>query len=321
MSKERFLVTGAFGCIGAWVVRELVNEGTETAVFDLDTNPHRLKLLLADDQLANLNFIQGDVTDLTAVSHAIQEAKATHIIHLAALQVPACRANPPLGAAINVTGTVNIFEAAKQADLKHVVYASSIAVFGPKEAYPPEPLANDALHLPRTHYGVYKSANEGTARLYHAEHGINSVTLRPYTVYGPARDQGMTSTPTKAMLAAARGEPYHISFGGRCVYNFAQDTARAFIQAARMPYEGAGAFNLPGPVAHMSEIIAAIEMCEPSMKGKLSYESLDLPFPEAVDPAPFESAFPNSDILPLAEGVERTIAMFKDVLANGRLTI
>ena len=321
MSTERFLVTGAFGCIGAWVVRELVNEGTKTAVFDLDTNPHRLKLLLSDDQLANLHFIQGDVTDLTTVSQAIQATQATHIIHLAALQVPACRANPPLGAAVNVTGTVNIFEAARQAGLTHVVYASSIAVFGPKDCYPPEPLANDALHLPRTHYGVYKSANEGTARLDHAEHGINSVTLRPYTVYGPARDQGMTSTPTKAMLAAAMGDPYHISFGGRCVYNFAQDTARAFVQAARMPYEGAGAFNLPGPVAHMSDIVAAIEACEPSMKGKLSFESLDLPFPEAVDPAPFEAAFPNAAALSLAEGVEQTISMFKAALANGRLTV
>jgi nucleoside-diphosphate-sugar epimerase len=319
MTRERFLVTGAFGCIGAWVVRQLVGEGVETAVFDLTTNPHRLKLLLNDDQLAQLKVIQGDITDGNAVARVVADNGITHIIHLAALQVPFCKANPALGASVNVVGTVNIFEAARLAGLSQIVYASSIAVYGLKEEYPAGPLAHDAPHRPRTLYGAYKSANEATARVYYNDHGISSVTLRPYTVYGPARDQGMTSTPTQAMLAAALGQPYHISFGGRCIYNYTQDTARAFVQAARLGYEGAGAFNLPGTVATMAEVVAAIQTAVPH--AQLTYDDIPLPFPEVIDEVPFHAAFGSMPFTSLQDGVAQTVALFREAVANGRLAV
>ena len=250
MSEQRFLITGALGCIGAWVVRCLVREGVPVATFDLAGDPHRLRLILDDDELARVQFITGDITDLGAFEAAVKETGATHLIHLAGLQVPFCKADPALGARVNVVGTVNVFEAAKRAGLRRVVYASSIAVYGLSEEYPDGPIGHDALPRPRTHYGVYKQANEGTARIYWLDDGISSIGLRPYIVYGPARDQGMTSQPTKAMLAAALGRPHHIPFGGRSVYQYTEDTARAFIQAARSSFEGAGAFNLGGTVAH-----------------------------------------------------------------------
>ncbi len=76
----------------------------------------------------------------------------------------------------------------------------------------------------------------------------------------------MASTPTKAMLAAASDEAFHISFGGYSGFQF-NDGAKIFIQAARTPFQGAGVFNLRGAVAHMSEVVAAIEAAEPSPKG------------------------------------------------------
>jgi UDP-glucuronate 4-epimerase len=226
MANERFLVTGALGCIGAWVVRNLVQAGLSTTVLDLAHEPHRMKLIMSDEQLAAVRFMTGDITDLVTVERALAEAGATHLIHLAALQVPACQADPPLGARVNVVGTVNIFEAARRAGLARVVYASSAAVYGLSEEYPAEPVAHDAPLLPRTHYGVYKQANEGNARVYWLENGLSSLGLRPYVVYGPGRDQGLTSGPTKAMLAAAAGQPYHIGFGGRFDLQFADDVAR-----------------------------------------------------------------------------------------------
>ena len=319
MAEERFLLTGALGCIGAWVVRNLIQADIPTTILDLGSNPHRMQLIMSDAEIAQVRFITGDITDLATVERAFGESGATRIIHLAGLQVPFCKADPPLGARVNVVGTVNIFEAARRAGLPRVVYASSIAVYGLAEEYPGGPLAHDAPMLPRTHYGVYKQANEGTARIYWLDDGLSSIGLRPYTVYGPGRDQGMTSTPTKAMLAAALGQPYHISFGGRTDMQFADDVARAFIRAAQAPFEGAEVFNLRGSVVSMAEIVAAIEAVEPAMRDQITFEAAGLPFPVEMDDTPATAALGPLPRTPLAEGVARTIEIFKQALAAQRL--
>lgn len=318
MSSERFLVTGALGCIGAWTVRTLIREGVPTTVLDLGRDPHRMKLIMSDEELARVRFLTGDVSDLDQVERAVREANPTHIIHLAALQVPFCKADPALGARVNVVGTVNIFEAARRAGLRRVVYASSAAVYGISEEYPEGPLAHDAPLRPRTHYGVYKQANEGTARVYWLDEGITSIGLRPYVVYGAGRDQGLTSSPTKAMLAAALGRPYHISFGGRFDMQYAADVAGTFIRAARVPFEGAEVFNLRGSVVHMSEIVEAIEAAEPAMAGKISFEETPLPFPEEMDGTPLIATLGPLPHTSLREGVAATIETFKQAIAEGR---
>lgn len=320
MEKSRFLVTGAVGCIGAWVVRNLVRQGIPTTAFDLSENKDRLRLVMGPAELAQVSFVQGDITDLEQVKQAVAGSGATHIIHLAALQVPFCKANPPLGAAVNVIGTVNLFEAAKAAGIPQIVYASSVAVYGNKERYPEKLISHDAPLHPLNHYGVFKQANEGTARIYWQDDGIASVGLRPYTVYGPARDQGLTSTPTKAMLAAARGEPYHISFGGSNGFQYADDIARTFIAAAVKPYAGAAVFNIQGSVAHMSELVAAIEKAAPAVTGKITFDDLPLPFPEGQRDDELRQWLGQVPYTPLEEGVARSIALFREALADGRLS-
>ena len=316
---ERFFVTGALGCIGAWVVRNLIQEGVPVTVFDLASDPHRMRLIMTEEELSRVQFISGDITDLNLVQRAVAEFETTHIIHLAALQVPFCKANPSLGAAVNVVGTVNLFEAAKKVGLKRLVYASSIAVYGKSEEYEPETDLHTALLNPATLYGVYKRANEGTARVYWLDDQISSVGLRPYTVYGPGRDQGMTSAPTKAMLAATQGQSFHIPFGGRVVYQYADDTAKAFIQAARAPFEGAEVFNLAGSVATMPQIISAIEAAAPAAAGKITYDDKPLPFPDELSDAPYVQALGALHYRPLADAVTETVSIFKAALADGRL--
>ncbi len=319
MSQERFLVTGALGCIGAWVVRNLVQEGVPTAVYDLGLDTYRLKLIMSDEELAPVQFIQGDITDLDGLERVLGETGTTNIVHLVGLQVPFCKANPPLGAAVNVVGTVNMFEAAKRAGLKHLAYASSIAIYGLAEDYPAGPIAHDALAKPHTHYGVYKQANEGTARIYWGDDGISSIGLRPYTVYGPARDQGLTSAPTKAMLAAAEGQGHHIAFGGRTSMQLADDVAKIFILAARAAFEGTDTFNLRGSVVSMPEIIAAIELAEPAATGQITFEDLQLPFPIEMDDSALSKTLGPLPDTPLEAGVLQTIAIFKEAIARGRL--
>jgi len=320
---EHFLVTGAMGCIGAWVVRNLVNnnDGAAVTVFDLSPDPRRLKLILAPDQLAAVNFVAGDITDLTALERALDENAITHLIHLAALQVPFCKADPPLGARVNVVGAVNVFEAVKKRrHINKVVYASSAAVYDVADAYPKDtPIPHDAHLKPNTLYGVYKQANEGTARVYWQDDRVSSLGLRPYVVYGVGRDQGMTSTPTKAMFAAAVGQPYHISYGGRCDFEYADDAAKAFIAAARAPFEGMEVFNLTGTVAPMQEVVAAIEAAAPEMKGKITFEEKPLPFPEEMDGAPLARVIGDLPHTPLKDGVAWTVNRFRELVEEGEM--
>ncbi len=322
MADERFLITGALGCIGAWTVHNLVREGVPVTVFDLATEPRRLQLLLSNDELAQVNFVAGDIADLSAFERALDENGITHVIHLAGLQVPFCKADPPLGARVNVVGTANVFEAVKrrQDRIGKVVYASSVAVFGAPEDYEPGAvMRDDSTLMPHTHYGVYKQANEGTAHVYWLDEGVSSIGFRPYVVYGVGRDQGITSTPTTAMLAAAANLPYHISYGGRTVFQYADDTARAFIQAARADYAGAGAFNLGGFAPDMQDVKDTIDRAAPEAADKITFEDIQLPFPQEVDGSGLEAAIGTVGHKPLAEGVAETVALFRDLIAVGKI--
>jgi nucleoside-diphosphate-sugar epimerase len=316
---ERFLVTGALGCLGAWVVRTLVREGTAVYGFDLAADPHRMALLMTDAELAQVPLIQGDITDRDALVDAMRAHGITDVIHLAALQVPACRANPPLGGRVNVVGTINVFEAAKAVGLERVVYASSVAVYGPSEAYETSLLTPDAPLDPHTLYGATKQANEAMARIYGWDDGVSSIGLRPYVIYGPGRDQGMTSAPTQAMLAAAAGRPYHISYGGRFGMQYAGDVADLFIAAARVPFTGAEVYNIQGHVVHMREVVAAIEAAVPEVEGAITFESQPLPFPDGQEDQPLRELMGSIRTTPLAEGVARSIATFRAALEDGRL--
>lgn len=318
-ATDHFFVTGAAGCIGVWVLRNLVHEGTSVTVLDLDKNHHRLPLILSSEEIERIKFIQGDVSDYPTVENAIKPCGATHIIHLAALQLPFCKADPVAGARVNVVGTVNIFEAAKRIGIKNLVYASSTAVYGTSEEYPDKPLNHDAPLKPRSHYGVYKQANEGTARVYYRDDGINSIGLRPYVVYGAGRDQGMTSTPTKAILAAAAGRAYHISYGGRFCFQYADDTARAFIQAARSDFKGAEIFNIGGESVSTKEVIAAIENAKPSVKGLITFDDIPLPFPAEVENTSLTSAIGPLYFTPLDQGVIETLQLFQKALLEGKI--
>ncbi len=313
--QKTFLVTGAMGCIGAWVLRHLVKRGERAVGFDLSDDRHRLALLLTPEEQHRITFVRGDLVDFEQVHRTLADYSITHIIHLGALQVPFCRANPVAGARVNVVGTTNVFEAAQQCTLKHVVYASSIAVYGPPSDYPPGPLKADAPMAPRTHYGAYKQANERTALAYWYESGLNSTALRPHTVYGLGRDQGVTSDPSKAMLAAAAGKPFRINFSNRLQLQLASDVALQFLEASLHPLEGAQAFNLGGECPSMTELAELIRNIVP--ESEISHGDLQLPFPANLDDSELRQSFANVHQTPLEAGVRTTIEEFRRCLKAG----
>jgi len=298
-------------------VRELAADGADVVAFDVGEQAPRLSLIATPGELARVVGVRGDVTELAALERAIDEHGITSVIHLAALQIPACRANPPLGASVNVLGTVNVLEAVRRRRdaMRPVVYASSIAAADALETpagavVPPE-------GVPSTLYGVYKRATEGAARSYWAEAGVASIGLRPHTVYGPGRDQGLTSAPTTAMLAAAAGVPYRIGFGGRCLFHHARDVARMFIAASRSPFAGAAVVNLPGHVASVADVVAAIERAEPSAAGLVSADGAPLPFPAEADPSGFAEVVGAVEQPSLEAGVAATVDAFRGLLERG----
>jgi nucleoside-diphosphate-sugar epimerase len=268
-----------------------------------------------------VTLVQGDVTDRAALVRALDEHDITSVVHLAALQVPFCRADPPLGARVNVVGTVNVFQAvAKRRErIDRVVYASSIAVYDAADAGLAGVVAHGAAGHPTTLYGVYKQANEGTARIYWQDAQVSSIGLRPCTVYGPGRDQGLTSSPTKAMFAAAVGQPYHIPYGGRTNYQYTADVAQAFVACARAPFSGAEVFNLRGSVAHMSEIVAATEAAAPEARGTITFAEPGLSFPEEFDAAPLVELIGPLPHTPLQPAVAETVGCFRAAVAAGRM--
>lgn len=318
---ETYFVTGASGCIGGWVVKNLVQAGHK--VFALMPHPEKLqklRLIMPQEDLEKVCVIPGDITNPDLMRAAVSLSGAQRIIHLAALQLPFCRANPSLGARVNVEGTINLFEAARAAGLRHVVYSSSTAVYGNCQDYPDGAFGHDSPLIPRSLYGVYKQDNEWAAKVYYAEAGISSIGIRPFVVYGPLRDQGMTSTPTAAIKAAVRGESYEISYGGAAEFQYADDAAKAFIaaaDAADLPgAQGAQAYNLGGGAVPMDRIVATIEEVVPQAKGRITYVNNPLPFPCHRDTGELEKAIGPIPRTPLTEGIRRSVEIFSAALPH-----
>jgi nucleoside-diphosphate-sugar epimerase len=319
----RVLVTGGYGCIGSWIAKLLVERGDEVWVYDLARDERRLRQV-ADPAVADrVGFVPGDVTDLAALRAALDRHEISHVIHLAGLQVPVCRADPLRGARVNVLGTLAAFEAVKAARPRvgRLVYASSAAVFGQPEEYEPGAVADDAPLRPTTHYGAFKQCNEANARVYFQDDGLSSVGLRPWTVYGVGRDFGMTSEPTKALKSVALGRPYRISYGGVQDLQFAGDVAAAFLRAAEAPFEGAAVYNLRGAVVGLPEFVRTLEAVAPEARGLVTHGDRQLPIAFDLADDRFQRDFGPLPPTPLADGIRQTLERFRQLRAEGRLDV
>src|SRR5258708_29815418 len=149
----RILVTGAQGCIGAWVVKVLLQRGLDVLIYDADPNPARLSLLLPPDQVARVPKEIGKIEDTARLKRLVADSGITHIVHLAAVLMPFCQADPIEGGMINVIGSLNVFVAARDAGRAvRVVYASSSALWGAAAIYRNQQAIERAALQPPPHY-------------------------------------------------------------------------------------------------------------------------------------------------------------------------
>lgn len=317
---DTYFVTGSTGCIGSWVVRTLLREGHDVVALNYGDTLLRLETILEPEEIQKISFVSSDISDLNELKNVLEPYSISKIIHLAALQIPFCRANPYIGAKVNVVGTVNVFELAKVYNIQRVVYASSAGVYGPKEMYSEKVVSHSAPLHPTTHYGVYKMANEWSAKVYLEENGVSSIGLRPHVVYGPGRDQGMTSTPTIAMLAALLNKKYEVTFAGKYNFQHVEDIAKCFVKSSRVSFSGAGAFNIGGPGYSTKEIIETINEIVPESKGKLTHTTNELPFCGEYENIELTKVIGGISFKSLPEGISETIAIFRKAVESGLFT-
>jgi nucleoside-diphosphate-sugar epimerase len=315
------LVTGAQGCIGSWVIKTLLDMDHEVIVLDVHTRPVRLALLLDPQRLKAVRFVRGDINKLEQIKKLLKKFAVTHVIHLAGLQTPECRAKPILGAVTNVVGTLTLFEAIKahKDQVKCLVYASSGAVLGADEEYGDHPIPDEAPRIPGTLYGAFKVTNEECARIYWQDEGIRSVGLRPPVVYGVGRDRGLTAGATLAIRAALLGKPYEIGFGGAANVEYTEDVANSFVTCALRAPEGAPVYNMRGEVLGVDDMIAVIEEIVPSSRGLITCVRQTNLMANDVSDAGLQRLIGPFQPLNYEQGARRTAELFRALLEGGRL--
>ena len=317
--KERFsidrksfsgpvVVTGAGGCIGSWVLALLVRAGVPACAFDLSEDKRRPRLLMSEDELKQVQWRTGDISDTAAVVRTLEAVRPCAVIHLAALQVPFCKADPIAGAKVNVVGTVNIFEAARKLGIKRLAYASSIAAYGAMDG------GHGAMH---TLYGAYKHCDEQIALVYSGDWGVHSVGIRPGVVYGVGRDHGLTSKTTFAILAAAAGRPYEVPFSGGVSWLYAGEAASAFIRAVSRERTGAPVFDMNGVYAPVEEGLRILREIAPQAAVTSSGQALA--FPMHLPDEPLRAYLGDYGRATLAEGIRETYDAFRALIAKSAI--
>jgi UDP-glucose 4-epimerase len=228
----RVLVTGGAGTIGSTIVDQLLDAGV-AHVDVLDNLVRGREENLADAfERGGVTLVKGDLRDRDLV-HDVTRGKDL-VFHQAAIRITQCAEEPRLALEVLVDGTFTVFEAAVQAKVQKVVYASSASVYGLAESFPTGERHHH--HNNDTFYGAAKSFNEGVARSFRAMYGLDHVGLRYFNVYGPRMDvHGLyTEVLVRWMERVADGEPPLIFGDGRQTMDFVftRDIARANLLAA-----------------------------------------------------------------------------------------
>ncbi|RYZ22012.1 MAG: NAD-dependent epimerase/dehydratase family protein, partial [Chitinophagaceae bacterium] len=181
----RILVTGGAGFIGSNLVEELLRTPQVTAVRVLDNLATGFaKNLKEFESDPRFEFIQGDIRDYETCLQAC--AGVDRISHQAALgSVPRSINDPLTSNAVNITGTLNIFTAAKESGVQRIVFAASSSTYGD---HPGLPKVEDKIGRPLSPYAVTKYVNELYARVYADVYGLPFVGLRYFNVFGPRQD-------------------------------------------------------------------------------------------------------------------------------------
>lgn len=286
-------------------------------------NNERAERVFYDVDRTRLTTVHLDITDQRAIEEVLSEKRITRVVHLAALQTPDCNAQRYLGLQINLGGTLNVIEAMKACGLplERFVFASSIAVYGPRFSYPAGRVPMLAEPKPVNLYGTWKLAGEHLSRIFCEETAVPTLSLRPGVLYGPGRDAGLTSSPTTAMKHVALGRAYEIPFRSRQDYLFAPDVGAAVALAALEPFQGYGVFTLPSWTLTTAEIVESMQRAAAGLgladPFKVTVGNEDVPFICDLEYEPFVETFTRVPHTPLDDAVRKSLEVFREYARRG----
>ncbi|MFH0914369.1 MAG: NAD(P)-dependent oxidoreductase [Chloroflexota bacterium] len=262
------LVTGGLGVNGAWVTRQLREQGHKPVVYE-----NRWDTSLLPDLVGKVEIVLGDILDLATVIRTIKEHKVQCICHLAALMPDQAEANPLMGFQVNALGTVNILEAARIMGVERVVYTSSKGAYSPfagEYGYPAyKPVDEDYPKYP-THsvYGAGKVASELMAHRYHQKYGLDIIILRFVGIYAPGKKarHGLIAIHSKMIENAMLGRPTRIPRGGdeKDDVMYVKDVANSIVLACLVKDHKSLAFNIgTGRLYKLADFVEAIQKIYP----------------------------------------------------------
>jgi UDP-N-acetylglucosamine/UDP-N-acetyl-alpha-D-glucosaminouronate 4-epimerase len=311
--KNVFLVTGGAGFIGSHLTARLLSEGASVRVLDDFSSGSEANLAHARAHGADLEVIRGDIRDLPTVERAAAGVAA--IFHQAAMRSVPRSVADPLGANDhNVTGTLHVFEAARRAGVRRVVYASSSSVYGDR---PDLPKREDQIPAPISPYAVSKLAGEHYALVWHRLYGIETVGLRYFNVFGPHQDPASeyAAVIPRFIVWALQGEPLEVHGDGHQSRDFTyiDNVVDANLLAARAPEVGGEVFNVGcGERISLLEIVARLEkiLGRPLIRRHTPLRAGDVPHTLA-DTSKGKRLLGYTPLVDFAEGLARTVEYFR----------
>ena len=252
----QYLVTGGAGFIGSHLCRRLLASGCAVRVLDDLSSGRRENLAALDGEV---DLVEGDLRDEALVSAAL--AGVDYVLHHAAVaSVQTSIERPRFEQEVNAAGTLQLFEAARRAGVRRVVFAASAASYGND---PTAPKREEMLPAPESPYAISKIAGEYYARVYSSLYGLEVVCLRYFNVFGPRQDpsspySGVISIFAERMLAGAA--PTVFGDGGQSRdFVYVDNVVEANMQACTTPGIAGRVYNIGcGRSASLLELVAAL---------------------------------------------------------------
>lgn len=268
----KILITGGTGFIGSHLAKQLLAEKHDVILLDAFPNTD-----LLGGGAERVELVKGDLFDLDGLKALTRKWEPDVIVHLAAFRNTESQEKPYGAFKLNCEGTMNVLEAARENQVKRMVYASSVAVYGAPDYYrrlgfDPHRLTEDAPPNPHNVYGVTKLCAEGMAIQYREIYGLQSIGLRLPIILGPGKKLGSkTSLFNDVIEAPLKGEAAEIDSFGDQVLNlmYVKDAAHALARAALAKAPGHLVYNAGGSLCRTRDLVESVKKALPNARLKV----------------------------------------------------